>query len=183
VRVLDHDWFPASLPENTVIGEGSWLHSSYAFLQYRSRQPVGLRVGRRSGVYVGTMFNLGPQAQMDVGDCTILGGVVVSSNGRVDIGSYALLSYEVILAGRDFAVPPGDDPPEDPPIVIGDDTWVGARAVVLGGASIGQGAIVGACSVVTGLVPPYAIVAGNPARVVGEAPPASRSEGGSSRSS
>jgi acetyltransferase-like isoleucine patch superfamily enzyme len=171
VSVLDHDWFPASLPENTVFGEGSWLHSSYAFLQYRSRQPVGVRVGRRSGLYVGTMFNLGPKAELHVGDCSVLGGVVVSSNGRVDIGSYALLSYEVILAGRDFAVPPGDDAPPDAPIFVGDDAWIGARSVLLGGAEIGRGAIVGACSVVTGRVPDFAIVAGNPARVVGEAPP------------
>lgn len=52
------------------------------------------------------------------------------------------------------------------PINIGNDVWVGARAVVIDGVSIGDGAIVAAGSVVTKNVPPYAIVAGVPAKVV-----------------
>lgn len=53
------------------------------------------------------------------------------------------------------------------PIEIQDNVWIGARAVILGGARIGEGSIVGAASVVDFEVPPYSIVAGNPARVVG----------------
>lgn len=49
---------------------------------------------------------------------------------------------------------------------VGNDVWIGANAVVLKGVSIGDGAIVAAGSVVTKDVPPYAIVAGNPARLV-----------------
>ena len=51
---------------------------------------------------------------------------------------------------------------------IGDDVLVGAGAVILAGCSIGQGAVIGAGSVVTRDVPPYAIVAGSPARVIGQ---------------
>jgi virginiamycin A acetyltransferase len=50
--------------------------------------------------------------------------------------------------------------------VVGNDVWIGMEAVMMPGISIGDGAIVGAKSVVTHDVPPYAIVAGNPARVV-----------------
>lgn len=49
---------------------------------------------------------------------------------------------------------------------LGNDVWVGANAVVLKGKTIGDGAIVGASSVVTKDVPPYAIVVGNPARIL-----------------
>ncbi|WP_292146892.1 CatB-related O-acetyltransferase [Mesorhizobium sp.] len=52
------------------------------------------------------------------------------------------------------------------PIVLGNDVWVGARATILSGVNIGNGAVVAACSVVTKDVEPYAIVAGNPARFV-----------------
>lgn len=52
------------------------------------------------------------------------------------------------------------------PIVIQDRVWIGFDAVILKGVTVGEGAIVGARSVVTADVPPYSVVAGNPARVV-----------------
>ncbi|MGH8029647.1 MAG: CatB-related O-acetyltransferase [Arenimonas sp.] len=52
------------------------------------------------------------------------------------------------------------------PVTIGNDVWIGARAIVLDGAVIGDGAIVAAGSVVSGTVPPYAIVSGVPATVM-----------------
>jgi virginiamycin A acetyltransferase len=66
----------------------------------------------------------------------------------------------------------GDAPPRDggpPPrgdVVIGDDVWIGREAVIMPGVRIGAGAIVGARAVVTRDAPPYAVVAGNPARIV-----------------
>lgn len=50
-------------------------------------------------------------------------------------------------------------------ITIGNDVWVGISSYILNGVTIGDGAIVGAYSVVTKDVPPYAVVAGNPAKV------------------
>ena len=67
---------------------------------------------------------------------------------RADIGS-----YREECAGR------GDT-------VVGNDVWLGFEARVMPGVTIGDGAIVAACAVVTRDVPPYAVVAGNPARVV-----------------
>ena len=52
------------------------------------------------------------------------------------------------------------------PIVIKDDAWIGMNVIILKGVTIGQGAIVGAGSVVTKNVPDWCVVAGNPARVV-----------------
>ncbi len=52
------------------------------------------------------------------------------------------------------------------PIIVQDDVWIGERVLILSGVTIGQGAIVGAGSVVSKDVPPYAIVVGNPAKVV-----------------
>jgi maltose O-acetyltransferase len=53
-----------------------------------------------------------------------------------------------------------------PPITIGDNTWIGTRAIILPGRHIGKNCIIGAGSVVTKDVPDYAIVAGNPARII-----------------
>jgi virginiamycin A acetyltransferase len=49
---------------------------------------------------------------------------------------------------------------------VGNDVWIGYRALVLPGVTIGDGAVVASASVVTADVPPYAVVAGNPARVI-----------------
>ncbi len=51
-------------------------------------------------------------------------------------------------------------------VIINDDAWIGAGAILLNGVTIGQGAIVGAGSIVTRDVPSYTVVAGNPARVI-----------------
>ena len=51
-------------------------------------------------------------------------------------------------------------------ITIGDDVWIDTNAIILGGVKVGQGAIIGAGAVVTKDIPPYAVVVGNPARIV-----------------
>jgi virginiamycin A acetyltransferase len=51
-------------------------------------------------------------------------------------------------------------------IIVGNDVWIGAKATIMSGVKIGDGAIVGATSTVTKDVPPYAIVAGNPAKII-----------------
>lgn len=74
------------------------------------------------------------------------------------INNSALPSYglneKISLAGQEWDA------------VIGNDVWIGARSILLGAITIGDGAIIGAGSVVTKNVPPYAIVAGNPARII-----------------
>jgi acetyltransferase-like isoleucine patch superfamily enzyme len=52
------------------------------------------------------------------------------------------------------------------PVIIQDKVWIGFNVSILKGVTIGEGAVVGACSVVTRDVPPYSVVAGNPARLI-----------------
>jgi maltose O-acetyltransferase len=55
---------------------------------------------------------------------------------------------------------------EAKPLIIEDNAWIGARVILLPGITIGEGAVIGAGSVITSNVPSYAIAAGNPARVI-----------------
>ena len=172
---LDHDWYPESLPDNVTIGERSWLYSTFAFLHYRSQRPSGVRIGNDTGVYYTTFFELGPEGEVQIGDfCTVV-GAIINTNGRVVIEDYAFISHDVVIADRPLAVPPstrGVDAPQprvaSPDILIGQNSWISARAVILGGATIGEGAIIGAAAVVDFDVPPYSLAAGNPGRIIGD---------------
>ena len=176
---LEHDWFPEPLPSNVSVGDRSWLHSSYAFIHYRSARPWVVRIGNDTGVYVGTMFDLGPHGEVEIGDYCVIAGPLFSTDRRIVIGDYTLLSYDIVLADSAWALPPDSAPQGSggrrssaaDDIVIGQNCWIGAKAILLGGTRLGEGVIVGAASVVANEVPDYAVVAGNPARVVGWARP------------
>ena len=171
---LPHDWFPGPLPANVRAGEGTWIYSSFSFLHCSSARPSAVRIGRHSGIYDGTHFDLGPDAEVVIGDYCAIVGAIISTNGRVEVGDYALIAHEVVIADCSAAMPhprrrprPGRRVPNRSEVVIGPNVWIGARAIVLDGARIGEGAIVGAAALVSGEVPPYAVVAGNPSRIVG----------------
>jgi acetyltransferase-like isoleucine patch superfamily enzyme len=169
-QTLDHDWWPVPLPGNVTIGERSWLYSSYAFLHYSSRRPLGVSIGNDTGVYIGTMFDLGPEAECSIGSFCAVVGPTIATNGRVTIGDYAFISYHVVIADSPHAAPPGSREGAETArgdIEIGDNVWIGVRAVIAGAVTIGEGAVIGAATYVDFDVPPYAIVAGNPSRVVG----------------
>ena len=93
---------------------------------------------------------------------------------RVSIGAYAVISHDVTILGGDHRYDVPGTPvyftgrPPLPETVIEDDVWIGHRAIIKAGVSIARGAIVGAGAVVTRDVPPYTIVAGVPARKIGE---------------
>lgn len=88
--------------------------------------------------------------------------ITASANHRYDgVTSYPFAIFgEGPVAGRPSMPEPGPD------TVIGHDVWLGQGARVLPGARIGSGCIIGAGAVVAGELPPYAIVAGNPGRVI-----------------
>ena len=70
------------------------------------------------------------------------------------------------LDGWDMEAPSASDMPFKGNTVIGNDVWIGQNAVILPGVNIGDGAIIGANSVVGSNIAPYTIVAGNPAKVI-----------------
>lgn len=96
--------------------------------------------------------------------CSIADDVMIVAGGEHDIDW--VTSYPLIDAWKLESLYPAKKPRWKGPISIGNDVWIGNRATILSGVCIGNGAAVGACSVVVKDVPPYAVVAGNPARVL-----------------
>ncbi len=183
-RTLPWDWYPGTIPDNVVLEDDTYIETSLSFKLYRSQLPVGLRLGKGSAVYKDTMFDLGSRAQVKVGEYALIHGARIVCDAELKIGNYALISWQVVFMDT-YRLPfdiakrrkileqascqasryPSADVPAQP-IWIQDNVWIGFDACILPGVTIGEGAIVGARSVVSQDVPPYTVVAGNPARIV-----------------
>lgn len=85
----------------------------------------------------------------------------------VRIGARATVSQDAFLCTASHDLASATMELTTAPIAIGDEAWVAARALVLPGRSVGVGAVVAAAAVVTKDVPPWTVVGGNPARVIG----------------
>jgi acetyltransferase-like isoleucine patch superfamily enzyme len=129
------------------------------------------RVGRRFRIGIGSVI-LNPE-RVFVGDDVFMGShTLIGSPTEVYVGNRVMFGPRVTLIGGDhdvsnYAMPLrlAPPPPSVQPIVIEDDVWIGAGAIVLKGVRIGCGAVVGAGTIVTKDVPPGAVVVGNPARI------------------
>ena len=111
-----------------------------------------------------------------IGEQTALSGASIVARTTVMIGPHVLIGAGACIWDTDFHPLDPDQRHQHPtrdarsaPIRIDRDAFIGARAMVLKGVTIGWGAVVGAGAVVTRDVAPCEIVAGNPARVVGSA--------------
>ncbi|MDB9446468.1 acyltransferase [Anabaena sp. CS-542/02] len=88
--------------------------------------------------------------------------ITIKTGSDVSIGSEAT----ILTLGHDPQSPDFADRGGD--VIIGDRAWIAYRVIILPGVTIGEGAVVGAGAVVTKDVEAYTIVAGNPARVIGQ---------------
>lgn len=164
------------------IGEGTELPG---FIDKRAKNSV-IKIGKDC-LIEGNLVTETDASLLTIGDNTYIGGgTVIDCVKLIIIGNDVLISYECILADSDnhstkYSVRKKDladwkqkkhdwTTTNSEPIKICTGVWIGARAIILKGVTIGEGAIVGAGSVVTKDVPAWTIVAGNPARVIREIP-------------
>jgi acetyltransferase-like isoleucine patch superfamily enzyme len=178
-RVIPGDWFAGEVPDNVVLEEESYLESSHSVSRFRSQAGVGLRLRHGAAAYGLTVFDVGPQGTVEIGRYALLNAVHVICDGHLEIGDHALLSWNVVLMDS-YREPLGLEArrhrqatfrAEVRPIRIGANSWIGFDSCILPGVSVGDGSVVGARSVVVESVPPYCVVAGNPARVVRQLEP------------
>jgi putative colanic acid biosynthesis acetyltransferase WcaF len=106
---------------------------------------------------------------LEIGDWSSIGEHAYIYNlGKVRIGRETTISHRAHLCAGTHDYTRSDLPLQKPPITILDQAWVCADAFVGPGVVVGKGAIVGARAVVTKDVPPWMVVAGNPARIIKE---------------
>ena len=152
------------LGRRVMIGEGCFLDANTPEGRIELQDDVWL--SRASYLVAGS-------AHIVVGPSTYIGHrCLFYGHAGIDIGRDVLIANDVqlICGNHTFArrdVPIRAQPPQGAPIVIEDDVWLAASAIVLGGVTVGRGCVVGAGAVVTHSLPPYSIARGVPARVVG----------------
>jgi acetyltransferase-like isoleucine patch superfamily enzyme len=183
-RSLPWDWFPGRIPANVEVADTAYVESTFSFALYRSTQTPGVTLGHGASMYVGTMFDVGPQGRVAIGEYVLMNAVRIICDSEVSIGNHTLISWNVVLMDT-YRVPldvamrrreleqvpvrtprytQADVPAR--PLRIGANVWLGFGVCVLPGVTIGEGAIIGARSVVAENVPPYTVAAGSPARVI-----------------
>jgi acetyltransferase-like isoleucine patch superfamily enzyme len=159
---------------------GGWLHFPFVS-EALAAVPFSVGWKLRRAVYARVLPRIGQSAVLHYGvvlddaRSTIGENVWISVRSYLDyveIGDSVLIGPQAVLlaGGRhhrfdrlDVPIKDQGNPPKEP-LRIGSGAWIGANATVL--AEVGHDAIVGAGAVVTRAVPPYAIVAGNPARLL-----------------
>jgi acetyltransferase-like isoleucine patch superfamily enzyme len=127
---------------------------SYAIIRptnlYGGEAGVGLRVGNNSSI--------GPYGY-------------IGCSGYIEIGDNVMISPRVSIYSENHnfsetAVPMIEQGVTRSFVKIEDDCWIAANSVILAGVTVGKGSVVAAGSIVTKDVPPYSVVAGNPAQVI-----------------
>lgn len=160
----------------SVLDPRAWLHllKLVNYYNYTHVEPLR-RLQRGEGVLVSPDAVFSNPERIVIGDRVSIGSRchlwAGHAHGRILIGDDVLFGPEVLVTAATYRYNDGSpvtrQPMDEADVVIGRDVWLGTRAVVLPGARIGDGAVIGAGAVVKGEIPPMAIAVGQPARPVG----------------
>lgn len=159
--------------------------SKVAFWRIKPVKENRLIVGQQSIVETRIVFER-DQAGVSVGDRTFIGAGTMTVSHSITIGNDVMIAWGVVVADHNSHSVNFSERLHDvvdwikgeknwanvryAPVRVCDKVWIGFSSIILKGTTIGEGAVVGAGSVVTKDVPPWTIVAGNPARVIREIP-------------
>ena len=154
--------FAAHLPTSC-----SWINIGQKQIRGFCGKLILTKCGKNVNIEKGAAF----PSSVELGDNSGI-GIRARINGKAIIGKDVMMGPDVCIYARNHAFDRTDVPmnqqgfaPEKP-VVIEDDVWIGARVIVLPGVHIGTGAVIGAGAIVTKDVPDYAVVGGNPARIL-----------------
>jgi putative colanic acid biosynthesis acetyltransferase WcaF len=150
-----------------LVGDFLFRYSPRPFFSWRRMilRLFGARVGKQVHIYNSAKIYF--PWNFSIGDWSAIGEKALIYNlGPVSIGSEVTVSQRVHLCAGTHDYTDPSMPLLKPAIVVKDKVWICADAFIGPGVTIGDGAVVGAASVVTHNVPEWKVVAGNPAKVI-----------------
>lgn len=128
-----------------------------------------IKMGRGSVIHMGAFVE--KPRWISIGDHTLINpNCILDGRSRLTIGNNVDIAMQVAIFTLGHDIRANDYAPKGAPVVIEDRVAIFSRATILPGVHIGEGAVIGAGSVVTRDVEAYTVVAGNPARKIGERP-------------
>ena len=131
-----------------------------------------LNIGCQSAICRGSIIVLGEGATCSIGNNVYIGeSNNIRCTGEIIIGNDVKISQLVTITDGQYKFDNkntliGEQGYVKSRVIIGDNVWVGANSVILPGVTIGTGVVVGAGSIITKDIPDYAVVAGNPAKII-----------------
>lgn len=127
----------------------------------------GMWIGRGSAVHMGAVFY--DPRNIAIGEDSIIGeNAVLDGRDKLIIGSHVDIASEVMIYNGQHDINDKGFKGIFEPVIINDYVFIGPRAIILPGVTIGRGAVVAAGAVVTKDIPDFMIAGGVPARIIGE---------------
>jgi acetyltransferase-like isoleucine patch superfamily enzyme len=143
---------------------------SHSLRLFFYRRVMGFQIGRRSFIFMDAWFDT--KGGLTMGDHSVVNQKCrLDTRGTVTIGDNVSISSEVCILTADHDPASPYFAGRHRPVRIADFAFIGTRATILPGVTVGKGAVVGAGAVVTKDVSPFKIVAGCPARTIGSRNP------------
>ena len=128
---------------------------------------AGIRIGKGSAIHMGCRF-YNPK-NIQIGEDSIIGeSAILDGRDKLIIGNHVAIATNVMIFNSQHEINDEYFSPSIAPVLIEDYVFIGPGVIIQPGVKIGKGAIVAAGAVVTKDVPPYALVGGVPAKIIGE---------------
>ena len=151
-----------------VIINASWCDVNPFPALFSMRARSRLIVHGTFSIYSNADISVNEDATLEIGGGFVNHGARIHCFNNIKIGKWVYIGDDVAIRDSDGHEVIGSNKPVSMPIVIEDHCWIGAKATLLKGVTIGEGAVVAAGALVSRNVPPHTLVAGIPARVVKE---------------
>jgi acetyltransferase-like isoleucine patch superfamily enzyme len=184
-RFIENDWSIAALPDNLELGEMSYPDTSYSYTGCFSKKKVGFHLGYASGNYGHGIFITGENGEIIIQKFVVLQSTRIIAELSVTIKDHCMCSWGSVITDNWIhdktlnskvrrkilynAANSGNrnvETGEANSVIIEENVWIGFGAIILPGVTIGRGAIVGCKTLVNENVPPYAVIVGNPGKII-----------------